>query len=102
MRFSRKKTENERVADRIKTEKIDFSGLFCNLASRDEAAFLFKELAVLLHPDRYAGEDKIIIESAELLFKELQSCRMDINKLNNLKKKASLFLSKRKSFKNEM
>lgn len=92
--FSKKKTTAERVGDIIKSDAPDFTRLFGNLSNRDEAAALYKELSVMLHPDRFINADEEIIAQAETLFKELQNSRTDIDKLRNIKNKAILFSSK--------
>lgn len=91
--FSRKKTVEEKVGEMIKAEAPDFSRLFGNLSARDDAAELYKELSILLHPDRFVGAREEIIEQAESLFKELQNCRTDISELRILKGKAKLFIT---------
>lgn len=91
--FSRKKTVEEKVGEMIKSEAPDFAHLFGNLSNRDKAAVLYKELSVLLHPDRFIGSDEKTVEQAEALFKELSNCRTDINKLLTLKDKSEQFIS---------
>ena len=96
--FFKKKTIEEKIGEKIKSEAPDFSRLFGNLSSRDEADALYKELSALLHPDRFVGADKKTIELAENLFKELQNCRTDIRLLRIVKEKAShLYLNKEMS-----
>lgn len=81
------------MGEMIKSEAPDFAHLFGNLSKRDKAAVLYKELSVLLHPDRFIGSDEKTVEQAEALFKELSNCRTDINKLLTLKDKAEQFIS---------
>lgn len=88
--FFKKKTIEEKVGEKIKSEAPDFSRLFGNLSSRDEADELYKELSALLHPDRFVGADEKTIEQAENLFKELQDCRTDILLLRSIKEKANV------------
>lgn len=91
--FHRKKTIEDKIGEKIRSEAPEFSRLFDNLSSRDEALALYKELSIQLHPDRFVGADKMIIEQAESLFKELQRCRTDVQALRIIKKKSVALFS---------
>ena len=90
--FSKKKTLEEKVGDLIRSEAPDFSRLFNNISNNREAEVLYKNLSATLHPDRFVGFDEEIRIKAELLFKELQGAKTDIERLRQLKDKADTLL----------
>ena len=90
--FSKKKTLEEKVGDLIRSEAPDFSRLFNNISNISEAEVLYKNLSATLHPDRFVGFDEEIRIKAELLFKELQGAKTDIERLRQLKDKADTLL----------
>lgn len=82
--FKKKKTEQDILIKRIKSEKIDMQGLFSNINKRGEMEALYKELCKLSHPDKFenSSEKK---EVAKEIFARIQNSRNDYSKLLELK-----------------
>lgn len=87
-RIFRKKTQEERELDelskRIKSDKLDMSGIFSNLNKRKEIDELYSELSRRAHPDRFVGDDEKIAK-AEIIFKKIQENQTDYQSLLALK-----------------
>ena len=72
------------MIERIKKEPLEFESLFDSLSNRANIESLYRELCLVLHPDRIITdlEKKKIAES---LFKELQANRFNYDGLLRIK-----------------
>ena len=86
--FKKKKSDIEKVSERIKKDAPDFGGLFTNINSRKEADILYHKLASKVHPDQFVplGDENKVKRATEL-FAELQSIRTDFRKMQEFEKK---------------
>lgn len=65
------------------SENINLDRLFSSLGNRSDIAVLYKELSIKAHPDNFCGDSEKI-KSAELIFKEIQKSKTDLNRLKEL------------------
>ena len=80
----KKKTEQDILIERIKSEQLDMQGLFSNINKRGEVEALFKELTKLSHPDKFEKDPKKK-EIAQKLFTQIQNNRNNYTQLMELK-----------------
>lgn len=92
--FNRKKKLNQSLIDEIKAEKCDMESLFSNINNRSKAEVLYKELAKLIHPDRFMLDPEKL-KIATDLFSELQAQRTNYNAMLEIKEKIESLLERK-------
>lgn len=98
--FKKHKTEKDLLAERIKSEAPDMSGLMESIKNINNIDALYKELCSLSHPDRFANDEDLQTQ-AYTLFKEVQANRYNYGKLVSLRKEIIETISQ-KDHQNEM